>query len=513
MTMTRAARRSVKTILRALGRAARRVPATPYLVGSTALTAALTVIALRRPWEGDFGVHAAGIERIRESLFHPGNAIVEAATASPYNDYTPYTVGLGLLARATGGSALTILTYAAPACSAVLLVGLRRFCGVFSDDQWAPPLALAFVTLLWGTEAPNWSGFLDLRGLPLITPYPSTLATGLMLLCWTALSTTLEAPAPIRWLGVGALGGLIALIHPFTAQCGVLGAVALLAGAVHRFRPTDLYGPAISAGAAIGVVLSWPYFSLAKLASAARSLQNTQEPLYESVIRRYGFATVGLPALLIRWRRDRLDPLALLFVLTAVPLAVGWWRNYTPLARLWPVALLSVQLSLALELARLGYARARLWSVATLSLCVLGAYRQYPNVVFALPGATPHPAPIRELAWVARHTAPGETVVSDDPEIDLTLLAYGLRLVVPPRPDPFLPDEAQRWADRRIMAGWDGPAPTEVQADRLGLLRRYHVRWVLALHGGWRWAERYADTVVAGPRGARLLKLSAAPGS
>jgi hypothetical protein len=104
-------------------------------------------------------------------------------------------------------------------------------------------------------------------------------------------------------------------------------------------------------------------------------------------------------------------------------------------------------------------------------------------------------------------------VVSDDPAIDLTLLAYGLRLVVPPRPDPFLADEAQRWADRRRMAGWDRPASTAVLAERLRLLRRYHVRWVLALRGGWRWADRYADTVIAGPHGARLLKLSAAPGS
>jgi hypothetical protein len=511
--MNRAARRSFKRILRSLGPAVRRVRTTPYLVVSTALTTALSVIALRRPWEGDFGVHAAGIERIRENLCHPGNPIVEAATASPYNDYTPYTVGLGLLARATRGSALTILTYAAPACVAVLLVGLRRFCGVFSDSPWVPVLALAFVTLLWGSEAPNWSGFLNLRGLPLITPYPSTLATGLMLLCWTALSATLETPSPIRWLGVGALGGMIALIHPFTAQCAVLGVIALLARPIRDFRRTDLYGPAISAGAAIGVVLSWPYFSIAKLATAAGPLQNTQEPLYESVIRRYGFAAVGLPALLIRWRRDRLDPLALLFVLSAVPLAAGWWRKYTPLARLWPVALLTVQMSLALELARLGPARARLWSMATLCLCVLGAYRQYPNVVFVLPGAKPQPAPIRELAWVARHTAPGETVVSDDPAIDLTLLAYGLRLVVPPRPDPFLADEAQRWADRRRMAGWDRPASTAVLAERLRLLRRYHVRWVLALRGGWRWADRYADTVIAGPHGARLLKLSAAPGS
>jgi hypothetical protein len=306
---------------------------------------------------------------------------------------------------------------------------------------------------------------------------------------------------------------LIALIHPFTAQCAVLGVIALLARPVSEFRRTDLYGPAISAGAAIGTVLSWPYFSIAKLASAARSLPDTQEPLYESVVRRYGFAAVGLPALLMRWRRDRLDPLALLFVLSAVPLAVGWWRRYTPLARLWPVALLSAQMSLALELARLGYARAGLWSTATLCLCLIGAYRQYPNIVFVLPGARPCPAPIRDLAWVARYTAPGDTMVSDDPETDLTLLAYGLRLIVPPRPDPFLPDEAQRWADRRTMAGWDGPAPAEVQADRLSLLRRYHVRWVLALRGGWRWADRYADTVVTGPHGARLLKLSAAPGA
>jgi hypothetical protein len=497
--MTGAARWSVKRVLDALGRAVRRVPVTPYLVASTALSAALAAVALRRPWEGDFAVHAAGIERIRENVRHPGNAIVAAPSPSPYNDYTPYTVGLGLLARATGCSALTILTYAAPACFGVLLYGLRRFCGLFSDSRWAPVLALAFVTLLWGSEAPRWSGFLNLRGLPVITPYPSTLATGLMLLCWTLLGATPEAPSQARWLGVGTLGGLIALIHPFTAQCAALGAVALLA---RPARGVDVGGLALSAAAAAGVVLSWPYFSVAQLAAAARTLRGTQQPLYESVRRRYGYAAIGLPALLLRWRRDRLDPLALLFVLSAVPVAAGWWRRYTPLARLWPVVLLPAHLALALELTRRGYAQAPLWSIATFCLCVRGAYRQ---------AAAPWPTPIRDLAWLARHTLPGETAVCDDPAADLTLAAYGLRLVAPPRPDPFLEDAAQRWADRRAMAGWDAPAPAAVQADRLGVLRRYHVRWVLALRGGWRWADGYADTVVAGPHGARLLRLRPAP--
>jgi hypothetical protein len=487
-------------------------------VVSAGLTAALSAVALRRPWEGDFGVHAAGIERIRDSLRHPGNAIVAAPTASPYNDYTPYTVALGLLARATGARALSILTWATPACVAVLLAGLRRYCAVFSDSRWVPVLALAFTTLLWGPDAPSWSGFLALRGLPLITPYPSTLATGLMLLCWAALRATLDASSPAspaspaRWLGVGALGGLIALIHPFTAQSALLGVIALLAGPARELRREDLYGLGLSAGAAVGTVLSWPYFSISKLASAAGPLHDTQQPLYESVPRRYGYAAIGLPALLMRWRRDRLDPLALLFAVSAAPLAVGWWRRYTPLARLWPVAVLAAHLSLALELARLGYARARPWSITTLGLCVFGAYRQYPNVVLTLPGAIPHPAPIRDLEWLARHTVPGDTIVSDDQAVELALLAYGLRLVVPPRPDPFLPDGAQRWADRRTMAGWDGPASTAAHAERLGLLRRYRVRWVLALHGGWRWVDRYADAVVAGPRGARLLRLPAAAG-
>ncbi|GII23669.1 hypothetical protein Pme01_32660 [Planosporangium mesophilum] len=478
---------------------------TPYRVVASALTAALTAIALRRPWDSDFGVHAAGIERIRANLRRPGNPIVDAATPSPYNDYTPYTVGLGLLARVTGCSGLTILTYAAPACLAVLLVGVRRFTELFSDDPWAPVLALAFLTLLWGADAPCWSGFLNLRSLPLITPYPSTLATGLMLLCWTSLRAALDNPAPARWIAVGVLGGAITLIHPFTALCAAPGVLALLGRGLRR---TDRHGPALAAAAAVGTVLSWPYFSVATLASAARTLHDTQRPLYDRIARRYGYAAIGLPALLIRLRRDRRDPLVLLFVLSAVPLAVGWRRGYTPLARLWPVALLAAQVALALELSRLGFARARLWWTATLWLCVRGAVRQYPNVVVALPGSAPQPAPIRDLAWVARHTAPGDTVVADVPEADLTLLAYGLRLVAPPRPDPFLVDQERRWADRRVMAGWGGPVPARALSDRLGLLRHYRVRWVLALHGGWRWADRYADTVVDGPGRARLLRLS-----
>lgn len=497
--------------------ARRRWRPSPYLVLSTLVVLGLTVIAARRPWIGDFGLHAAVIERLREDLLDPGNPQVGGDTPSPY--FSPYTVLLAVLARLTGASGVTVLTVAAPFCVVLLLVGLRRFVAVFTDSRWAPVLALAFVPLLWGPDTPAWSGFLNLRGVPLVTPYPSTVATGLMLLCWAVLSAALVAPAVRRWLVVGGLGALIVLIHPFTAVCTALGGLALVVGALRRMSRQRWLGLAAAAALALALALSWPYFSVTGVLSAAGDFDAIHTALYRDPLRWYalGFA-VGLPAVLLRLRRDRLDPLVWLFAISLLVVVFGGLTGRYALGRVWPVVLLSLQVMAAVELARAALwaagGRRRLaasgWAALAAAACVSCLAFQYGNLLLALPpdrltGAvrTEHRvARPPNYGWAERHVAAGDVVLSDSREAARAMLRDGALFVAPPWPDPFLADEAQRVADQATLLD-----PATPESRRQALIDRYHIDWLLDVSGSAGWAQNYAREVVTGPGARRLIRL------
>ena len=102
-----------------------------------------------------------------------------------------------------------------------------------------------------------------------------------------------------------------------------------------------------------------------------------------------------------------------------------------------------------------------------------------------------------DYSWLNRYVRPGEVVLApEDYYAVRTVPAFGARTVAPAWPDPFLPDEARRWAD--VAALWN---PATDPATRAELLARYHVRWVLAERGA---SFAGGRPVAVGPRGERL---------
>ncbi|OLB65313.1 MAG: hypothetical protein AUI10_07335 [Actinobacteria bacterium 13_2_20CM_2_72_6] len=245
--------------------------ARPYWVLAAVVTVLAVAFAVRLRWSPDFGVHAATVERLRESLTHPGNPLVDEDGPSPY--YSPYPLLLALIARVTGLSAVTVLAMAGPVVIVVLLWGLRAFVRTLTDRPRAPVLALVFVLVLWGVQPRVWSGFFSLWALPFVTAFPSTLALALTLLLWAGLSRTLDAPA--RWprhLGLGLLGALVALVHPVTTAMAGLGALALVAVRARHLPRTAWLGLAAAAGLAVAAITAWPYYSFTGLLSASHEL-------------------------------------------------------------------------------------------------------------------------------------------------------------------------------------------------------------------------------------------------
>jgi hypothetical protein len=472
--------------------AAGRVPS-PYLIVCVLTVIYAAVLAYRQPWGSDFGLHAAVVDAMRHNLWHPSDPMVDEAVRSPY--FSPYMLLLGAAARITGASGLATLTAAAPFCVAVVLWGLGRFVRIFSVNRWAPVAALAFLLGLWGTAGGPWSGFFNLRGFALIMPYPSTLALGLTLLWWAALWAALEGGGTLRWVGVGALFGVIALVHPFTAIEAAIGAVALALPHLTRLR---VRGVLPGVAAAVVVVLLWPYFSILDVARAAQDLDAIHEPLYVDVWGAYlAVLVICTPALVVRLRRSYVDPLAWIFILAMGVVATGWLTERWALGRAWPLAMVAAQVAVAVEICTAagyvwrgrGLPARRLavgaWCVLIVATLAVGAVAQMDR-----PRLLPtdlHQVYSDRLAPLTRHIAGRDVLITNNPGIARDLLGFGVRSAAPPWPDPALPDAAER--ERAVEEFKSGKTS---QARRRELIEQYHVKWVLDTNGSWGWAGEFA---------------------
>jgi hypothetical protein len=187
----------------------------PSVIVGGIVAAFLVAVAVRLPWADDLMLHMGVLQRLMDSPLHPGNPLLNIGGSTIY--YSPYMFVLAMLGKLTTLSAYSLYKVAALVNIFLLLTGLYRFVRTFSDARWAPPLALIGLLFWWGTTVIAWSGFMSLISLGDTEAYPSTLATALTLHLWACLNDggrTLRSSK--RTLGIGALLGLILLIHQFT---------------------------------------------------------------------------------------------------------------------------------------------------------------------------------------------------------------------------------------------------------------------------------------------------------
>ncbi|OLB80426.1 MAG: hypothetical protein AUI14_06720 [Actinobacteria bacterium 13_2_20CM_2_71_6] len=480
----------------------------PYLYAAVLVVLLSVAFAIQHPWSGDLGMHIATIERLRDNLVHPGNPLVLADVPSPY--YSPYTLALALVGKATGLSTLVVFAAAGPVVMALLLYGVRAFVRTLTARPAAPLLALVFVLLLWGKPR-VWSGFFGLWSWPQTMAYPSTLALALMLIFWAALNRTLDRPPSWpRYLGLGLLLAVIALVHPFTFATAALGAAALVAVRAGALAGSTWLWLGVATAEWLALVLIWPYYPFFKLFGAT-GLDEIHTALYRQPWLYFGLVIVALPALWLRFRRTPRDPLVLLFVVALVLVVAGWVSGRYALGRMWPAVLLCGQLALAVEIADppKGLAR-RVWVGATALACLAGVAVQSPHLVYAVPRSwVPHPlarfyGSWPDYSWITPYVRKGDVVVTDDYYAVRTVPGLGARTIPPAWPDPFLADQRLRWHELAVIhAGSTDPA------TRAALLAKYHAKWVIEIPG--KWSISAGQTPVAtGPQGQRLYRV---PGS
>ncbi|WP_251063628.1 MULTISPECIES: hypothetical protein [unclassified Streptomyces] len=491
---------------------------TPYQVFGFLFWLVMSLAYWRVPLCCDAGQHAAVVERLKADLLHPRHPMADLPGAgSPY--YSPYAVAQGVFARLTGLGGWEVVRLAGPLNLLVLLTGIGRLVRVLTPRPWAPVLAVGAMTLLWGTERVWWSGFLSLMSMTGNLGYPSAFAIGLTFWAWALTGAQARGEGPVRYVGpsglpgfagyagLGVLYGLILLIHPITAAAAVLGAVAFAAGWQRgtgvppvrarprtRGRAAVLVRWGVTAGTAVLVAGSWPYFDVFALAGDS-SVDAMHRRLYEHLGGQFWLALLGLPALWRRWRRgSRRDPLVLLFVLDCLLVAYGWVSGHYTYGRILGLTLVPPQFALAVELAAprpWGRARRVLGGAAAAGACVGFLTVQGGAVVpRALdPVGLEQPSRWPSYAWVARHVGKGEVVISDGHFAPRSIPGYGLNLAAPTWPDPAL-DERER--ERRLADVRAYLSPASTRAERTAIARRHHARWLLLT----RWKRVPEEAVV-----------------
>ncbi|MGW1029266.1 hypothetical protein ACWD4J_37250 [Streptomyces sp. NPDC002577] len=483
----------------------------PYLVVGGLFWLVMSVAYWRVPMCCDFGQHAAVVERLKANLLHPAHPMADLPGAgSPY--YSPYAVLQAVFAKATGLAGRDVVKLTGPVNLLVLLGGIGRFVRVLTPRPWAPVAALGAMVLLWGTHRAWWSGYLGLLSMTGNLAYPSTFAIGLAFLAWAWAGSLAERSGSFwRYAGLGALCGLILLIHPITSVGAVTGVVAFAfasssrehRGGHGRRVPWEW---AVTVATAAAVAASWPYFGVFSLIGD-HSVDSIHHRLYTQMPQKFWLAGIGLPALWLRWRRNRRDPLVMMFALECGVVAYGWVSGHYTYGRILGLTLVPLQFALAVEVsAPRPWPRWRraLATVAGVGACVgflsaqAGAVvpRRFDPVGFDRPPSWP------TYEWAARHILPGDVVLTDGYRAVRSLPAYGPNLVAPAWPDPAL-DERERARRRAAVRTYLAPAST--RAERAAIVRRYHVRWLLLTEGQRVPGDAVVVVVARNPRTGEVL--------
>jgi alpha-1,6-mannosyltransferase len=464
---------------------------TPSLIVGSVVAVYFFVVCLRLPWESDFALHMAVLNRLLANPVHPGDPVLAIGGTSAY--YTPYTVALMLLGKATGASALALYKFAGIVNTALLLTGLFRFARSLSPARWAPPLALVGLLFWWGTTVIAWSGYLSLVSFADTIAYPSTFATALTLHLWASLGAK---PLRLRraiWLGL--LLGVIAVTHQFTALGTLIGVAALLvarrrAVLSHLTNRAALTALCVGAGLCLLVIAAWPYYHLWNVTQTDQlsALDGQHHALYRHATRWYGLAAPALVALALRFRRDKTDQLVLLFLGTGVIVGYGAVSGHWSYGRSWPMVILAAQVALAIAAAEARAPRLRIaWGVPIAAITAVGVWTQSSALLYVTPSSLQATArkvvetgqakaPLPTLNWLGDHLHYGDVVLAGQPTAQDMVVAHGGYGVASPW---ILPDFPFALWTARQNAVAQFFAPDTPAATRSALLTEYQVKWVL----------------------------------
>ena len=275
------------------------------------------------------------------------------------------------------------------------------------------------------------------------------------------------------------------------------------------------------------VIAAWPYYHLWSVSQGQLDvLDPVHKPLYAHILRWYALgAALGLVALALRWRRDRMDVLALMFLGLGAVVAYGAATQHWSYGRSWPMAILVAQIATAVAVAETKPGRIRwLWTVPVAVCTAIGVSTQFGALLYLMPasmqtsigdalGVRARIENIPHLDALDKYFTPDEVVVAPNPLkppkpadafAQFQIAAHGSYGVSSPWYLPDLSQSTQLQRAAAVQTIFSGPTP---KAERVALLTQYHVTWVL-LAPGQQLASGFPAALTAQEAGYRLYRVT-----
>jgi hypothetical protein len=465
--------------------AQRRRPAL-YIALGGALLVAMAGHTVNENWASpDFWMYLGAVRELAEHPLAPSHPLMVGTDPDPF--LSPYTWVLGVASRVTGADGVTVLAVGGLVNLVLLLAALHRLVTTLSSRWLAPPLALIFTLLAWGTPPWRWSGFFNANSIGTVLPLASTFASALAFLALSATLRWLRSGTRVDLVIVGATVPLIITCHPFTALWTAAVGLGFVVAATDPTNRARVVALAVVAAGAAGLTLAWPFYPVLELPGAASGLEPSNAAVFSRVVPRTFLALPGVLAIWLRLRERRRDPIVLGFAAAVALFAVGWALDRPTLGRVLPAVMLMLHIALADLVARVladtGGGRRRSAAIAVVSVIVAvgvagtaaGTVRAVPRAL--LPAGLAHRPELESL--VDRYRPLGDRIRRDEVivasgRLALASAAISGKVIAPFVGAPFVDDLAERERATNIILD-----PAATGAERQRVIRRHGVDWLV----------------------------------
>jgi hypothetical protein len=280
-----------------------------YLLLCSALFLLLWAHSWSDAWLGDFWIYTATVAELAASPLHPRHPLFGNDFAFAF--LSPYTWALGVAARLSGLSAFQVVVLQGFVNLALLAWAVHAFVATWLRRPAASFYAMLFILLLWAPDAWRFSGFLHLRSLAFVLPYPSTFAFAVALGTLAWFPKRIESGSSAWAALVVPIMATLWILHPVNGLFLTLG---LLVASVETARPVRHWVTFVLVFAAsLGLAFAWPLFPVADLwFGQLGRVHEGNDTMYQGPLPRIAPALLAIPWLLLRLRRNPRDPLSLL---------------------------------------------------------------------------------------------------------------------------------------------------------------------------------------------------------
>jgi hypothetical protein len=454
-------------------------------------------------WGADAWEHHRVLKALTRDLNHPGNPTY--AIDVPSVRYSPYFVLQATLARWIGIDPYLSLSAAATLNTALLVLAIWALLVSFDEQRSATAVLLAVVGLYWVT--PGYANSLALADLPWLQVNPSAWSLACSVLCWAIFKRSIERGGPAFWttLLITLLLAICVLDHVMTALFGVLGLGVIAITRNGKRRWLSIASVLMMTLVAFGIDTMWPWFRLVDAVGWGAD----REYWFNASVLRSALTEWCVPgylcglAALTRLDRD-LVRCSLLGGAIATLLGISSFVTRSPAtARLPILSTLFFAIATGVFLQRTGAMSLRTWrerlkglqtdrrvtaeTALVVVVLLVMAYGLIPQglAVFREPwlGQT-YVARLLRLSDDQEHLKEKYDrlltgVGTDDVVLSDTLTSWPVpssngKIVAALHYELFVTDQASRTAD--VMRFF---SRTESEANRLALLDKYRVRWIL----------------------------------